>query len=123
MTPTWDNIVAALKRGHPVILGNELTSAGHIILVIGYTPDGNLLVNDPYGNRFAPGYGGNDGKGILYPWKRVTPRRALEVVGVYPPPSPTPTKTATPTVTPIVTTTPTNTPAPTGTPTEPFRDE
>ena len=30
---TWDGIVGALKRGHPVVLGNELTSAGHIVLV------------------------------------------------------------------------------------------
>lgn len=81
VSDTWDGIVGALKRGHPVLLGNQLTSEGHIILVIGYTNDGNLIVNDPYGNRFTPGYGGNDGNGILYPWKMVTPRRALEVIG------------------------------------------
>jgi uncharacterized protein YvpB len=114
---TWDGVIGALKRGHPVVLGNELTSAGHIILVIGYTPDGNLVVHDPYGNRFEAGYGGNNGRGILYPWKRVTPRRALEVIGTYPPPPrpPRPTRTpvpatatvevstATPTATPIST--------------------
>jgi uncharacterized protein YvpB len=88
---TWDGIVGALDRGHPVLLGNRLTSDGHILVVTGYTDDGNLLVNDPYGNRFAPGYGSNDGNSILYPWKRVTPRTALEVIGVYPPPSATPT--------------------------------
>jgi hypothetical protein len=102
---TWDGIVAALKRGHPVLLGNRLTSEGHILVVIGYTDDGNLVVNDPYGNKFAAGYGSNDGNGILYPWKRVTPRNALEVIGVYPPPTATPlpattTPTATATVTP-----------------------
>jgi hypothetical protein len=103
VSATWDGIVDALKRGHPVVLGNELTAAGHILLVIGYTPDGNLVVHDPYGNRFAPGYGGNNGNGILYPWKRVTPRRALEVIGTYPPPPrpPKPTRTPLPaTVTP-----------------------
>lgn len=95
---TWDGIVEALKRGHPVLLGNRLTSDGHILVVTGYTADGNLLVNDPYGNRFAPGYGSNDGNSILYPWKRVTPRTALEVIGVYPPPTatPAPTQTSTP---------------------------
>jgi hypothetical protein len=118
----WDSIVGALKRGHPVILGNELTSAGHILLVVGYTPDGNLVVNDPYGNRFAQGYGANDGHGVLYPWKRITPRHALEVVGVYPPPSPTPTKTASPTATPtLVPPTPTSLPTQTPYPT-PFHD-
>ncbi len=93
---TWDGITAALKRGHPVLLGNELTSAGHILVVVGYTPNGNLIVNDPYGNRFAPGYGATDGRGLYYPWKRATPRRALEVIGVYPPPIRTPFRTATP---------------------------
>lgn len=99
---TWDGIVAALKRGHPVLLGNKLTSQGHILVVIGYTNDGNLVVNDPYGNKFAPGYGSNDGKGILYPWKRVTPRTAVEVIGTWPVPTATPvppTKTSTATVT------------------------
>ncbi len=79
---SWDGIVGALRRGHPVLLGNELTSEGHIILVVGYTADGNLIVNDPYGNRFSPGYGTNDGKGVLYPWKLVTPRHALEIIGI-----------------------------------------
>jgi hypothetical protein len=104
---TWDGVVAALKRGHPVLLGNMLTSDGHILLVIGHTNDGNLIVHDPYGNKFAPGYGGNDGNAVLYPWKRLTPRRALEVIGTYPPPTPTPIATATPTHTAVPTFTPT----------------
>jgi uncharacterized protein YvpB len=106
---TWDGIVAALKRGHPVLLGNKLTSEGHILVVIGYTADGNLVVNDPYGNKFAPGYGSNDGNGILYPWKRITPRTALEVIGVYPPPTATPVP---PTATPVPTAQPAFMPAP-----------
>jgi hypothetical protein len=81
VSSTWDGIVGALRRGHPVLLGNMLTSEGHIILVIGYTADGNLIVNDPYGNRFQPGYGANNGNGVVYPWKLVTPRHALEVIG------------------------------------------
>ena len=81
---TWDGIVGALKRGHPVLLGNMLTSEGHIILVIGYTADGNLIVNDPYGDRFSPGYGSNNGNGLTYQWKKITPRHALEVIGTPP---------------------------------------
>jgi hypothetical protein len=113
VTPTWDGVVAALKRGHPVLLGNMLTSEGHILVVIGFTPDGNLIVNDPYGDKFSPGYGTNDGSGILYPWKRVTARRALEVIGVYPPPKPTATPTLAPTYTPtsLPAITPTATPS------------
>jgi hypothetical protein len=115
VSDTWNGIVAALKRGHPVLLGNMLTSAGHIVLVIGYTADGNLIVNDPYGNKFAPGYGSNNGNGVIYPWKRITPRHALELIGVYPPPPP---PTATPVPVPPTSTTvpPTATPVPTSTP-------
>jgi hypothetical protein len=82
---TWDGVVGALRRGHPVLLGNMLTSEGHILVVTGYTADGNLIVNDPYGNRFSPGYGSNDGNGLTYQWKKITPRRALEVIGTRPP--------------------------------------
>lgn len=114
---TWDGIVAALRRGHPVLLGNMLTTQGHILLVIGYTTDGNLIVNDPYGNRFAAGYGSNDGNGVLYPWKRTTARRALEIIGVYPPPTPTPVPIPTSTATPTFTSTPIATPTDAATPT------
>jgi hypothetical protein len=113
---TWDGVTAALKRGHPVIMGTQLTADGHIIVAVGYTADGNLIINDPYGNRFLPGYGGNDGRGVVYPWKRITARRALEVIGAYPPP-PRPTSTSVPTSTATaVPETATSTPAPTDTP-------
>lgn len=95
---SWDAIVGALKRGHPVLIGNGLTAEGHILVAIGYTKDGQLLVNDPYGNRFAPGYGGTSGKGLFYPWKCMRARNALEVIGTYPPP-PRPTHTPAPTAT------------------------
>jgi hypothetical protein len=81
---SWDGIVGALRRGHPVLLGNLLTSEGHIVLVVGYTADGNLIVHDPYGNRLKPGYGMNDGNAVYYPWKMITPRTAMEVVGAGP---------------------------------------
>lgn len=106
---SWDGIVGALKRGHPVLLGNMLTSQGHIILVTGYTADGNLVANDPYGNRFAPGYGSNNGQSVVYPWKRITPRTAVEIIGVWPPPTATPTITPTRTATPTYTATQTRT--------------
>lgn len=106
---TWDGVVGALKRGHPVLLGNMLTAEGHIVLVVGYTQDGNLIVNDPYGNRFLPGYGANNGERVVYPWKRMTARTAVEIIGTWPPPTRTPTPTATATATPTGTSTPTST--------------
>jgi len=84
---SWDGVVAALDRGHPVVLGADLTAAGHILVAIGYTENGQLIVNDPYGNRFAPGYGGTRGEGLLYPWDCSRIRNAVEVIGEYPPAS------------------------------------
>jgi hypothetical protein len=117
---SWNGVVAALKRGHPVLIGNDLTPEGHILVAVGYTDKNQIIVNDPYGNRFAPGYGGTMGKEIAYPWSCMRPQNALEVIGAYPPeprPSRTPTVTVTgtPTDTPTVTMTPTITP--TATPT------
>jgi hypothetical protein len=98
-----------------VLVGNMLTSDGHILLAIGYTADGNLIVHDPYGDRFAPGYGSNNGNGLAYPWKRLTARRALEVVGSLPTPTPPFTRTPTVTKTPVATYTPTAQPSLTAT--------
>jgi hypothetical protein len=100
-SPTWNGVVAALKRGHPVLLGNDLTPAGHIMVAIGYTSNNQLIVNDPYGNRFAPGYGANNGQGLYYSWNCSRVHNALEVIGIYTPPTPVPTATVAPTATAI----------------------
>ena len=85
VSPTFNGVVAALKRGHPVILGNDLTAAGHIMVAIGYTSNNQIIVNDPYGNRFVSGYGANDGDGVYYAWSCSRVRNAIEVIGTYPP--------------------------------------
>lgn len=110
ISASWEGVVEALKRGHPVILGNDLTPAGHILVAIGYTDNGHLLVNDPYGNRFVEGYGNTNGSGVLYPWNCARTRTALEVIGTYPPPpKPSPTATQTPTATATAVATASNT--------------
>jgi hypothetical protein len=101
-------VVAALKRSHPVLIGNGLTEEGHILVAVGYTNNGELIVNDPYGNRFAAGYGANNGDGLFYLYSCMRVKNALEVIGTYPPPTWTPTITPTATVTATVTATPTN---------------
>jgi hypothetical protein len=130
-----ESVKAALRRGHPVILGTDLTPEGHIIAAVGYTANGFLVINDPYGNRLAAGYGHNDGNGVLYPWDRTTAWTALEVTDDFSPPAgypitSRPKKTATPTLTTTATTptvtetatvepaTPTFTPTPTYAPIE-----
>jgi len=90
---SFDSVVAALKRKHPVLIGNGLTQDGHILVAIGYTSNGDLIVNDPYGNRFASGYGANDGEGLFYLYSCMRVKNALEVIGTYPPPTSTPTAT------------------------------
>lgn len=112
-----ESVKAALQRGHPVILGTELTPEGHILVAVGYTANGFLIMNDPYGNRFAPGYGRNNGEGVLYQWDATTAWTALEVIGERTAPAGYP-RTSRPrrTATPTITTTPAATLIPTFTP-------
>jgi len=68
-TPTFDEVKAAIDRGHLVIMGStKLTKAGHIVLVVGYTNDGRLVVHDPYGNFRNGTYGRYDGANSWYYW-------------------------------------------------------
>ncbi|MGA7729744.1 MAG: C39 family peptidase [Chloroflexia bacterium] len=121
---SFEGVKAALTRGHPVLIGNDLTPAGHVLVAIGYTANNQLIVNDPYGNRFASGYGSTGGKSLSYSWKCLRPTNALEVIGTYPPPATptstpgpatvTPTATATPSLTATPPSSPTSRPSPTG---------
>ena len=71
-------VIAALKEGHPVIMGTPpgaLTSAGHIVLIIGYRARGNsvdFFVHDPWGNKNDGNYGKNRGNGVIYSWQQLT---------------------------------------------------
>jgi hypothetical protein len=103
---SFEGIKAALDRGHPVLIGNDLTAAGHVLVAIGYTSNDQLIVNDPYGNRFASGYGSNDGQGVYYAWSCMRAHNAVEVIGTYIPPA---TATSTPEPTGTPTTVPTST--------------
>lgn len=105
---SFEGVKAALKRGHPVLIGNNLTASGHVLVAVGYTANNQLIVNDPYGNRFGSGYGSTDGQNLYYAWDCMRATNALEVIGVYPPPptvTPTPGPTFTPTETPVATAT------------------
>ncbi|HST03575.1 MAG TPA: C39 family peptidase [Chloroflexia bacterium] len=106
LSVSFEGIKAALDRGHPVLIGNDLTAAGHVLVAIGYTSNDQLIVNDPYGNRFASGYGSNDGQGVYYAWSCMRAHNAVEVIGTYIPPA---TATSTPEPTGTSTTVPTST--------------
>jgi hypothetical protein len=48
---TWKRVKAELDAGRPVLLGTQVTPAGHLMVARGYTTDGRLIINDPAGNR------------------------------------------------------------------------
>ncbi|WP_163992948.1 C39 family peptidase [Pyxidicoccus caerfyrddinensis] len=59
---SWDAawIQGELNRGQLVAASGGMTSAGHIILIKGYTTDGRWIVNDPFGVNTSGGPGGGD---------------------------------------------------------------
>ncbi|WP_161569237.1 C39 family peptidase [Candidatus Oscillochloris fontis] len=81
-TPTFDEIKSKLDQGYLVVLSTDLTSAGHIILVRGYTNDNKIIVNDPYGNKYGPnGYGKYDGGNVQYEWSKFKAKWMVVVKG------------------------------------------
>jgi hypothetical protein len=50
-SPTLAKVKSAIDAGKAVALSTQLTSAGHIIAVKGYTAADKMIVNDPYGDK------------------------------------------------------------------------
>jgi hypothetical protein len=50
MRATWDEIFAHLDSTGPVILAGKFTGAGHLVLLVGRTESGDLIVHDPWGD-------------------------------------------------------------------------
>lgn len=63
---TWQEIKEELINGRPVVLCGLFTHNGHIVTLIGYTPDG-FIVNDPWGDALS-GYSNTEGRKLLYPY-------------------------------------------------------
>lgn len=61
---TWDEVKAELSNRRPVVVGGYFTQTGHIVCIIGYTPQG-YFVHDPYGNALT-GYRDRNGKRVFY---------------------------------------------------------
>ncbi len=63
----WGDVKKWLDSGKPCIVHGYFTSSGHIIVIRGYTDDGNWIVNDPYGEWFSDGYQTDlSGEGLVY---------------------------------------------------------
>jgi hypothetical protein len=68
-TPTFDAVKQVIDSGNLAIVGNFLTSVGHVILIIGYTDDGQIIAHDPFGNHKLPSYGHlPNGANVIYHW-------------------------------------------------------
>jgi Peptidase_C39 like family len=65
-TRKWAEIKTELVNRRPVVLGGDFTATGHIVCVIGYTPQG-YIVNDPWGDALT-GYTDTEGRKLLYPY-------------------------------------------------------
>lgn len=64
-TRKWAEVKDELINKRPVVLGGDFTASGHIVCVIGFTPQG-YIVNDPWGNALS-GYLDTEGRKLLYP--------------------------------------------------------
>lgn len=62
----WADVKNELLHRRPVVLGGDFTASGHIVCLIGYTPQG-YIVNDPWGNALM-GYTSYEGRKLLYPY-------------------------------------------------------
>lgn len=63
---TWLNIQTEIINRRPCILAGDFTATGHIVCVVGYTPQG-LIVNDPWGDALT-GYADTEGAKLFYPY-------------------------------------------------------
>lgn len=63
---TWSEIQTEIINRRPCILAGDFTATGHIVCVVGYTPQG-LIVNDPWGDALT-GYSDTEGAKLLYPY-------------------------------------------------------
>lgn len=69
-TCTWEDIKEELMNRRPVVLCGYFTHGGHIVTVVGYTPQG-FIVNDPWGDGYY-GYVSTEGQKLLYPYDYTT---------------------------------------------------
>jgi hypothetical protein len=53
----FSDVKAAIDKGHVVVLDTLLSSVGHLVLARGYSSTGNVIVNDPWGNKNQANWG------------------------------------------------------------------
>jgi len=80
-TTTFDQIKAAIDAGHAVIQSTEIEGAGHLVCVRGYTSDGKVIVNDPWGDANLPNWGiYPNGADVVYTMEKLAAKWNVIVV-------------------------------------------
>jgi len=88
---TTDLLRQFVSAGHPVVLSTELSSVGHLVLVVGYTPSGDFILNDPWGNANQPNWGiYPNGAYVTYSWSKLAAKWMVAVVPSATPAPPAP---------------------------------
>lgn len=81
---TRETIESELRNGRPVVLGVDVSRAGHFVLAVGYTDDGRVIIHDPANPH--PGWSFN-GAFTTTDWDRLIWRNGIMLRGE---PFPTP---------------------------------
>jgi len=70
----------SIDAGNLVIQSTQMSSAGHLVLIVGYNPDGTFLVNDPAGNKNGPSWAMYPtGAYQSYSWTTLAPKWCIVV--------------------------------------------
>jgi len=79
-TTTTSLLKSSIDAGNLVIQSTELSSVGHLVLVIGYDPNGNFIVNDPWGDANLPNWGiYPNGAYVTYSWTKLAAKWCVVV--------------------------------------------
>jgi hypothetical protein len=79
-TISFSAVKQEIDNGKVVVLSTYLTSSGHLITVKGTTSSGELVVNDPYGDKNL-GYKNYKGEGAVYTWAQTSAKWYINVYG------------------------------------------
>jgi hypothetical protein len=64
---TFEKVKGSIDNGRPIIIGFHGYQIGHIIVIIGYTADGYIVVNDTYKDiQNSTGSYNNNGSKAIY---------------------------------------------------------
>jgi len=70
----------AINAGNLVIQSTQMSSAGHIVLIVGYTPSGSYVVHDPWGDATLPNWGIYPNGGFsIYSWTKLAAKWCIVV--------------------------------------------